>query len=308
MVVAAGWWIAIVELFPKADRPYIGGSPTNSFLELTFGYNGLGRLNGNESGGFGAPGGGGGGLGGPPGGGGAAGGGIGSIFGGATGPGRLFAGVIGGQITWLVPVAIIAIAVGLFVRWKAPRTDPQRASVIVWGSWLLVTGAVFSAMQGIFHEYYTVALAPAIGALVGIGTSQLCATTALGRRIAVMVGSPGGELLDAPGLEQLAHPARHDRGSHRPARASPARSIGGRLVRLRRHRGGGRWPCRRPPGSDRHHSRVGTDRDGGPAVRAVQGPAAVLERVLGRGTPGDGSGEPVLPSSPVARCPPFRAA
>ena len=46
-----------------------------------------------------------------------------------------------------------------------------RASLIVWGSWLLVTGLVFSFMSGVFHEYYTVALAPPIGALVGIGVS-----------------------------------------------------------------------------------------------------------------------------------------
>ena len=40
---------------------------------------------------------------------------------------------------------------------------------MLWGGWLLVTGLVFSFMQGIFHAYYTVALAPAIGALVGMG-------------------------------------------------------------------------------------------------------------------------------------------
>ena len=50
MVLAFGWWVAIVELVPESWRPYIGGSQTNSILELTFGYNGLGRLNGNETG------------------------------------------------------------------------------------------------------------------------------------------------------------------------------------------------------------------------------------------------------------------
>jgi 4-amino-4-deoxy-L-arabinose transferase-like glycosyltransferase len=171
-VVAAGWWVAIVELTPASDRPYVGGSPTNSFLELTFGYNGLGRLNGNEAGGFGGPGAGGA-SGGPPGGAGQFGGGLGSPFGGASGPGRLFADAIGGQITWLIPAALVAVALGLWVRFRSPRTDLQRASIIVWGSWLLVTGAVFSAMKGIFHEYYTIALAPAVGALVGIGTTLL---------------------------------------------------------------------------------------------------------------------------------------
>ncbi|MBR7677650.1 glycosyltransferase family 39 protein, partial [Streptomyces daliensis] len=67
MVVSGGWWVALAELWPAASRPYIGGSQTNSFLELTFGYNGFGRITGNETGsvGGGAPGGGPGGGGGP---------------------------------------------------------------------------------------------------------------------------------------------------------------------------------------------------------------------------------------------------
>ena len=44
MVVASGWWVAIVQLTPAADRPYIGGSQDNSLLNLIFGYNGFGRL------------------------------------------------------------------------------------------------------------------------------------------------------------------------------------------------------------------------------------------------------------------------
>ena len=50
MVVAAGWWLAAVELWPADARPYIGGSQSNSILELTLGYNGLGRLTGEEVG------------------------------------------------------------------------------------------------------------------------------------------------------------------------------------------------------------------------------------------------------------------
>lgn len=50
VVVAAGWWILAVELWPVGSRPYIGGSQNNSIIELTLGYNGFGRLNGNETG------------------------------------------------------------------------------------------------------------------------------------------------------------------------------------------------------------------------------------------------------------------
>src|SRR5438552_2913964 len=50
LVIASGWWVAVVELWPAADRPYIGGSQNNSLLNLIFGYNGFGRLTGNEAG------------------------------------------------------------------------------------------------------------------------------------------------------------------------------------------------------------------------------------------------------------------
>ncbi len=159
MIAAAGWWVALVELWPASSRPWIGGSQTNSILELTLGYNGLGRITGDEVGSVT----GGGGQGGP--GGAGAGGGM----WGATGITRMIDGVIGGQIAWLLPAALAAIVAGFWFTRRAPRTDLRRASLLVWGGWLLVTTLVFSFMAGIFHEYYTVALAPAIAALVGIG-------------------------------------------------------------------------------------------------------------------------------------------
>jgi len=155
MVLAAGWWVALVELVPASMRPYIGGSQTNSFLELTFGYNGLGRLTGSETGSVGGGGGGGGG------------------FSSQSGVGRMFASEAGGQIAWLIPAALVLAVAALWLRRRATRTDAPRAALIVWGSWLVVTLLTFSLMAGIFHAYYTVALAPAIAALVGIGTALL---------------------------------------------------------------------------------------------------------------------------------------
>jgi 4-amino-4-deoxy-L-arabinose transferase-like glycosyltransferase len=160
MVAAAGWWVAIVELWPAASRPYIGGSQNNSFLELTFGYNGLGRINGNETGSVG-----GGGRGG--------GGGVGGGGWGETGIDRMFTGNIGGQISWLMPAALLLLVAGLVVTWRAKRSDTARAAFLVWGGSLLMTAAIFSFMAGIFHEYYTVALAPHIAALVGMGATVL---------------------------------------------------------------------------------------------------------------------------------------
>ncbi len=47
MVAGAGWWVLVAQFWPASDRPYFGGSQNNSIIELTLGYNGLGRLNGN---------------------------------------------------------------------------------------------------------------------------------------------------------------------------------------------------------------------------------------------------------------------
>jgi 4-amino-4-deoxy-L-arabinose transferase-like glycosyltransferase len=150
MLLAGGWWIAIVELWPAATRPYIGGSQNDSILELTLGYNGLGRLSGNEVGSVG--------------GGGRAGG------WGQTGILRLFNSGIGGHIAWLLPAAFV---LGLAALWFGRRQVNVRAGVIpgviLWGTWLSVTALTFSLMAGIFHAYYTVALAPAVAALIGIG-------------------------------------------------------------------------------------------------------------------------------------------
>ncbi|MDV8022883.1 glycosyltransferase family 39 protein [Rhodococcus sp. IEGM 1330] len=163
MIVSAGWWLLIVELWPASSRPWIGGSQNNSILELTLGYNGLGRLSGDETGSV-VPGGGG-----DAGAGGAAGG---SMWG-ETGLARMFDSSQGGQIAWLIPAALVLAVVGLVLRGRAPRIDAKRAGLLVWGLWLLVTGLTFSFMAGIFHSYYTVALAPAVAALIGAGSVSL---------------------------------------------------------------------------------------------------------------------------------------
>jgi 4-amino-4-deoxy-L-arabinose transferase-like glycosyltransferase len=152
MIVSAGWYIAVVELVPASMRPFIGGSQNNSLLELTLGYNGLGRLSGDETGSVG----------------GGAGGGWGE-----TGLLRMFDTSQGGQISWLLPGALIVLVGGAVLVAARQRTDWQRAGLVLWGGWLLINGLVFSYMQGIFHAYYTVALAPAIGAVAGAGSVLL---------------------------------------------------------------------------------------------------------------------------------------
>jgi 4-amino-4-deoxy-L-arabinose transferase-like glycosyltransferase len=159
-VAGAAWWVLLVQWWPTNDRPWIGGTTHNSVVELTLGYNGFGRLSGDEPG---------------------------STAGLALGPangqqtaaslhmwgvpgiGRLFQVPQAGQIAWLLPAALIFAAALMIWRWRAPRTDAARAQIVAWALWLLCTAGVFSFMAGIFHPYYTVALAPAIAALVGIG-------------------------------------------------------------------------------------------------------------------------------------------
>ena len=156
IIVGAGWWILAAQLTPAADRPYFGGSTDNNILQLAIGYNGLGRLTGDETGSIGG-----------------GGNGQGTSFGGATGIFRLFQSEFGGQISWLLPAALISLAALLWVSRRAVRTDRTRAAALLWGGWVLITGLVFSYMDGIIHPYYMVALAPGIAALVGIGAVAL---------------------------------------------------------------------------------------------------------------------------------------
>ena len=172
IIAGAGWWILAAELTPAADRPYFGGSTNNNILQLAIGYNGLGRLTGNETGSIGG-----------------GGGGQGTSFGGTTGILRLFHSEFGGQISWLLPAALISLAAMLWVSRRAVRTDRTRAAALLWGGWVLVTGLVFSYMSGIIHPYYMVALAPGIAALVGIGAMAVSqARLGLAGRIAAASG------------------------------------------------------------------------------------------------------------------------
>ena len=142
-----------------ARGPYIGGSQNNSVLELILGYNGLGRLTGDETG---------------------------SVGGGGAGGGRRRSAATTGldaavqrrdaaaQIAWLLPAALIAAGRRPVVTRAAPRTDRDaRRARSCGAAGCSSPGLVFSFMSGIIHPYYTVALAPAIAALVGDRRSRL---------------------------------------------------------------------------------------------------------------------------------------
>jgi 4-amino-4-deoxy-L-arabinose transferase-like glycosyltransferase len=147
VTVAAGWWVLAFALTPASSRPWVGGSAVNSPLDLAFGYNGLGRLTGNE-------------------------GGAGVHVLGPGSPWRLL-GSAADQFGWLLPGAVIGLVAGLLLRRAYPRTDPVRAALVLWGGWALPTAVVFSVMRGTWHSYYTVELAPAVAALTALGSTLL---------------------------------------------------------------------------------------------------------------------------------------
>jgi 4-amino-4-deoxy-L-arabinose transferase-like glycosyltransferase len=202
LVVVSAAWITAVDLTPASQRPYVDSTTDNSELSLALGYNGIDRLLGNIFGGRGGfrsntpttgsrtggtngnpfsngngrtpPTNGNGGSTNPgntagrqfPTGGG---GGPGGFFGtGGTGPLRLFQEALGGQVSWLLPIALLGMLALAWQRRPRFQDDPQQKSLLLWGMWLLTTGIFFS-VAGFFHQYYMTEMAPAIAALFGIG-------------------------------------------------------------------------------------------------------------------------------------------
>jgi 4-amino-4-deoxy-L-arabinose transferase-like glycosyltransferase len=200
--VVAFSWMTVVQLTPASQRPFIGGTLANSEFQLTFGYNGFGRVGG-QQGGPGStiryltrsqiaplvrPG-----LAGnaprspvevryyathPP------------VpahvtpaprvvrhgrqrpsrpvpFGGSRSPLRIFGTGLGGQAGWLVPLALLGmLAIGLTVQ---GRRDRRTAGLLVLGGWFLIELATLDFSAGIVHPYYASALGPGLAAMVGAG-------------------------------------------------------------------------------------------------------------------------------------------
>ena len=199
MLVISLSWATIVDLTPASQRPYVGSSQNNSELSLALGYNGIQRLvgmftgkgsNASNTGGNAAGANGGTANGGPPsgfmppeggppngfgrptgsgaGGPGGTGGSTGMFNTGNPGILRLFTQPLGGQIVWLLPLALLGMLALAWQRRPRFRDDRQQHSLILWGMWLL-TMAIFFSVANFFHQYYLSTLAPAICALFGIG-------------------------------------------------------------------------------------------------------------------------------------------
>lgn len=164
LLVVSFCWIVAVDLTPASQRPYVTDSGTNSELSLALGYNGLGRLTSGLLSHLPAlpfvhvkldfsivP--------------------AISIEIGNPGLFRLFRPEIGGQVSWLLPLALLGVAAFLFVgrrRW----TRQRQMVLLLWGNWLLAAAAYFSVAR-FYHLYYLIMLAPPIAALAGIGLATL---------------------------------------------------------------------------------------------------------------------------------------
>ncbi len=152
LAVLSASWIVAVDLTPAADRPYVGSTTDNSALSLALGYNGLGRVTGQEGGT-------------------STGGGLGGAFSGTPGLFRLLNDALGDQGAWLLPLAVVGLVSAAI--WAFRRRREQLGPLVIVGGWFLAAAVIFSLSDGIIHTYYLSALAPASSALVGIGIVAL---------------------------------------------------------------------------------------------------------------------------------------
>jgi 4-amino-4-deoxy-L-arabinose transferase-like glycosyltransferase len=147
-------WIALYTVTSARSRPYIDGTTNNSAIAMVFGYNGFERFDALVPGAI------------------------------TVGPGvmvgvgnwswagnayQLFGNGLGQQISWLFPLALLALVAGLVACSRARRSDPVRAGFVMWGVWLATFGVVFSKMSLVLHTAYVASFAPPVAALSGAG-------------------------------------------------------------------------------------------------------------------------------------------
>lgn len=200
MVAVSLSWALYVDSVPASERPYIGSSQDNTVMSLVMGHNGTARLFGGGNlqqtpppdGTAGAP---------APGGfapeAGPANPASGqsalpdgnqngrTMFSQETGePGlfRFFLAPLAAEMSWLLPFALFSLVVlALQSRIKLPIESGAHLGLILWGGWLMTCVAFFSMVSGIFHSYYVIMLAPALGGVVGGGFGSLWKMQAEGK-------------------------------------------------------------------------------------------------------------------------------
>lgn len=107
---------------------------------------------------------------------------------GSPGVFRFFTQPLSKQMSWLLPFALIGIALAFFgARPRLPLEADVHKALVLWGGWLLTCMVFFSMVSGIFHAYYAIMLVPALGAMVGIGFAQLWDWGARNNRVGILL-------------------------------------------------------------------------------------------------------------------------
>ena len=157
VLVTSAAWLVAVELTPASRRPYIGGSVTNSALELTIDYNGLARFIQIPT----------------------------TITGNRPGPGkdelapynggfnRLFDGNFAPEIAWLlfpaIALAIVVVVLGRTLNLNAIQKNLATLAIV----WFLTAFLLLCFMGSMIHTYYTYSLAAPVALVLPIGISVL---------------------------------------------------------------------------------------------------------------------------------------
>ena len=162
VVGISGAWVVAVDLTPPSTRPYVDSTTANSEMDLVFNYNGIQRLVGQPLYGRASR---------PT-----------SPSTGPVGPVRLLQPQLGGQVSWLLPLALFGLLAATWQsspgssqggqRRRGASLSMQGRAYLFWVTWLITAGAFFSAAH-FFNLYYLVMLSPPIAALVGIGAIAL---------------------------------------------------------------------------------------------------------------------------------------
>jgi hypothetical protein len=147
--------MAVVDLTPPENRPYVGGSASNSVLELTLDYNGLARFlrfSADPQSGQAVP---------------------------ATsenqdgGLARLFNANFAPEGAWLLFTALIC-ALALVVLWRQTARDRAASGLMtVSVAWLVTVYAVLSFMGTMTHTYYVFSLGGPMAVVVPLGVFLL---------------------------------------------------------------------------------------------------------------------------------------
>ncbi|NOY99341.1 MAG: hypothetical protein GXP40_09115 [Chloroflexi bacterium] len=134
---------------------------------------------------------------------------------------RLFREPLVTEASWILPLALLGIALTALVLGWAWPLGKKHLALLLWAGWLLPEMAYFSFTTGLFHRYYLIMLGPPLAALVAItfwavsqlwkrsrwlgwGTLTLLAAVTLGFQALVLGGyKAAGWLLPLAALTAL---------------------------------------------------------------------------------------------------------